>query len=104
MDKKILIIGPGKLGTSLYRFLCDLNIPEPALCGPLSGEYLKSPLLNNNHYHPEIDKILIENHELIFICTQDSKIEAAVNALSKYDLKNKYIIHTSGFHSSELHC
>jgi predicted short-subunit dehydrogenase-like oxidoreductase (DUF2520 family) len=102
MNKNVLIIGPGKLGTSLYRFLREKRSLEPALCGRMPENCLNSPHLNLKNFYSNFNISLIKNNEIIFICTQDRHIRAVAEDLTKFDLNNKYIFHTSGFYSSEL--
>ena len=102
MNKKVLIIGPGKLGTSLYRLLREQEISEPALCGRIPDHCLKSPHLNIENYYSKPNISLIKNHEIVFICTQDRQIKTVVEALTEFDLTNKFLFHTSGFYTSKL--
>ncbi len=88
MDKA-LIIGYGKLGSHLNFALKH------------SGKIEVSGIIRNvkNTKYPS----LVECSNIIFICVQDSKIKSVVRKLSsrEYDLKGKYIFHTSGSLTSE---
>ncbi len=81
MDK-ITIIGFGKLGSHLYY--------------ALKKSRKNISIVRNSRYR--YAKKDIKNSDIIFICTQDSKISSAVKKLSaaSADLKGKFIFHTSG--------
>ncbi len=88
MDK-IAIIGFGKLGSHLYYSLKKNNKTKV------------TAVFKNSR--SKINPSIINNSDIIFICTQDSKISNAVKKLSHktYDLKNKYVYHTSGSLTSD---
>jgi predicted short-subunit dehydrogenase-like oxidoreductase (DUF2520 family) len=88
---KIAIIGYGKLGSHLYFALRKSRMVKVISIIPNSKS--------------KINPLLINQTDIIFICTQDSKISSAVKLLSSksVDLKKKYIFHTSGsLNSDEL--
>ncbi len=88
MDK-IAIIGFGKLGSHLYYALKK----HAAITGVIKN--------SRSRY----DKNIIKKADVIFICTQDSKISSAVKILCSplLSMKGKYVFHTSGsLHSGEL--
>lgn len=89
MDK-IAIIGYGKLGSHLYFALKK------------SGKIKITGIVENSK--SKINPELINQSGVIFICTQDSKISGVVKKLShnSFDLKNKYIFHTSGSLTSDI--
>src|SRR4030095_6485024 len=82
MDK-VLIIGYGKLGSHLYYALKKTR-------------RFKFKIVKNSPSKPNTS--VVNNANIIFICTQDSKIKNAVKKLTagQYLLKNKFICHTSG--------
>lgn len=85
---KILIIGFGKLGSNLYY----------ALKGKKGIQ-----LTAVRSSHEKISAESIEAADMIFICTRDSQIPAAVKqiASSGASLKKKIIFHTSGSLTSD---
>jgi predicted short-subunit dehydrogenase-like oxidoreductase (DUF2520 family) len=86
---RIAIIGSGKLGTHLYYALKKNAV--------ITG-VIKS---SRSRY----DKGIISKADIIFICTQDSKIHSAAGRLVSTGcvLKGKYVFHTSGsLHSGKL--
>lgn len=86
----ISIIGKGKLGSSLFRALKESGKYEVYL----AAENSTTPINTN----------IINQSELIFICTQDRKISDVVKVLfsAKFNLKGKIIYHTSGSLLSDL--
>jgi len=96
----ILIIGAGKLGTSLFRALSGKGYGTVTLAGnkPLPESYASN--LNENQYYSELNNALILSHEIIFICVQDRHIKTVAESLMKFDLKQHFIFHTSGFRTS----
>ncbi len=101
--KNILIIGPGKVGTSLYRALQESRTYRFYLAGehPLS-----SPLSTHIKAEDYIDLSCETAHlqaDLIILTVPDNRInEAAQNAL-KFGHSRTIAVHTSGaFDSSRL--
>ncbi len=88
MDR-IAIIGYGKLGSHLYHAFKK------------SRKVKITGIVKNSRQ--KINPKLIHNSDIIFICTQDSKISNVVKKLihKSYSLKNKYIYHTSGSLTSD---
>lgn len=86
MDKAI-IIGYGKLGSHLYYSLKKM-----------SGIKIIGIVKNSKQTY---SKKLIDNANIIFITTQDSKIKNAVKSLSSFDLSSKIIFHSSGSLTSD---
>lgn len=88
--KNVCIIGYGRLGSHLYYALKS------------TGKYKINTLVKNSII-PLRDED-INNSNIIFICTQDSKIKNAVKKLTSknINLRCKFIYHTSGARSSDL--
>jgi predicted short-subunit dehydrogenase-like oxidoreductase (DUF2520 family) len=81
---KAVIIGYGKLGSHLSYALKKSGKVK------ITGVIKKAK--------SKLSHSLIKNADIIFITTQDSKIKNAVKSLShiSFDLKDKFIFHTSG--------
>jgi predicted short-subunit dehydrogenase-like oxidoreductase (DUF2520 family) len=88
--KNVCIIGYGRLGSHLYYALKD------------TGKYKINALIKNSSSPLNVQDV--NNSNIIFICTQDSKIKTVVNKLAgeKFNLRTKTIYHTSGAHSSDI--
>ncbi|MCI0448921.1 MAG: DUF2520 domain-containing protein [Chlorobi bacterium] len=88
---KIAIIGYGKLGSHLFHSL---------------KKFRKAKVISIiRKSKSKVNPSLINQSDIIFICTQDSEISGAVKSLinKSIDLKKKYIFHTSGsLNSGEL--
>jgi predicted short-subunit dehydrogenase-like oxidoreductase (DUF2520 family) len=87
---KVCIIGFGRLGSHLYYALNK------------SGKFKVSYVVKSSKV--KIDPVKLNASEIIFICTGDSSIQKTAKELisTKYNLKGKYIFHTSGAHHSGL--
>jgi len=97
--KSILIIGPGKLGTSLYRALSESGCYNARLAGPAEFKIDKKTAEN---YTPEIDGESIAKAEIIFITVPDDNITQVKDELLKFNLSGRVVLHTSGASSSGL--
>ena len=88
--KNVCIIGYGRLGSHLYYALKE------------TGKYKINALNKNSSIPLNVEHVNSSN--IIFICTQDSKIKDAAKKLTnkKFNLRSKIIYHTSGAHSSDL--
>lgn len=87
-NKRITVIGFGKTGSHLYYALKKTGYYAAAI-----RKHLKTA-----------DSKRIESSDVIFICTQDSKIKEVVKTLSNksFNLKEKIIIHCSGALTSKI--
>jgi len=89
MNINILIIGFGKTGSHLYY--------------ALKSSKLKPKLSTVKNSRQRLSFKKLNEADIIFICTEDDKISAAVKKLAaaKTDLRGKIIAHTSGVYSSD---
>lgn len=87
---QIAIIGFGKLGSHLYHSLIRTR------------KFEVRPVIR--HSSTKMDAKDFNKCRTIFICTEDSAIASTAASMleKKIDLKDKYIFHTSGAHSSDL--
>lgn len=83
----IAIIGFGNLGSHLYHALKN------------SGKVNITGIVKTGRNR--IPPAAVNNTDVIFITTQDTKIRTAVKSLAKFKLKGKYIYHTSGSLTSD---
>lgn len=105
MNKRIYIIGAGKVGSAFafelssigfhVNFLTDRN---PENLEKVSKKLI--PLISSE----SVDKNFIESSDIIFICVQDRFIKTVLKEIfdSGADTAGKYFIHTSGSESSAL--
>jgi len=92
--KNILIVGCGKLGSSLYRVL-----KEKALYQINSIDPEKSCTEN---MHPQLSAELVSLAQVIFVCVPDEAIKNVASTLTQFTLTDKVIVHTSGAHPAKL--
>ncbi|MGH2574200.1 MAG: Rossmann-like and DUF2520 domain-containing protein [Ignavibacteria bacterium] len=87
---KVTIIGFGNLGSHLFYALKK------------SGKYSINYTVKNSKV--KINKEKINQSDIIFITTQDSKIKKVVNQLKgkSINLRNKFVFHTSGALASDI--
>ncbi len=101
----IYIFGAGKVGTSLAAQFQAVSIPIIGLltrnrkkCQTLTYHFPETPI------DQKIDESKIRKAQIILITVQDDNLSAAVNQLVNLpvSLEQKFILHTSGSHSSQL--
>ncbi|MBS1493933.1 MAG: DUF2520 domain-containing protein [Bacteroidetes bacterium] len=105
--RKIYIIGAGKVGSSfVYEFIkkkYSINfVSERNLTKQKS--FAKDLKKNKIQCSAEVNSEFLDGADVVFIMTQDSKIESVVDEIKnhKIDLKNKLFIHISGSLSSDI--
>ncbi len=96
--KNILILGAGKVGTSLNIALRSTGYGNVDIKGR-QGEMASKA---GADYLDELSDELLTRAELIFICVQDSKITDTVKELRRFNLSGKRIVHTSGASDSQI--
>ena len=96
------IIGAGKVGVSLGRYLSGLDYTN------LVGYYSRSldssayaAKVTNSGKFTSIEK-LIEKSNVILITTPDDQISEIWSTISKFSIQNKIVCHCSGSLSSEI--
>ena len=92
----VLIIGAGRVGTSLYRVLSEKTNYTAKLFDIHFSRLIDQNLLNPGDKVKLLTEASLINVGMIFICTQDDAIENVVSHLSQFDLKDKYVLHTAG--------
>ena len=101
MNKNILFIGAGKLGTTLANALSEKGFTIPFF---YSKEFPddKKDCLPNTRFINELNKENFNNIEIIIITVPDEKIEQVVERLESYDINwvGKIVMHSSGCLSS----
>ncbi len=92
--KSILIIGCGKLGSSLYRALKNnpsyrVQITDQ---NPEAADFLNDPA----EFVATLSAEMIQNTDIIFIVVPDDAIVQVVSGLKPFSLKQTIVVHTSG--------
>ncbi|RMH61682.1 MAG: DUF2520 domain-containing protein [Calditrichaeota bacterium] len=94
--KRFLIIGSGRLGTSLYRFL-DTHFPGSALIlGRKEKNLFSSQYLTPGDYTNFLDINMVSSLEAIFITVPDDYIKEASRKLLLFYQRQRVIVHMSG--------
>jgi len=100
--KNLLIIGYGKLGSSLFTALQDQK-KYHLMVHDKDGSIPEGPAtLRTDIYQTEINQSIVSHTDMIIISVPDDNIDQVVKGLSKFNLKQTLVIHTSGVHSSNL--
>ncbi len=98
----VLIIGAGRLGTSLYR-----AIKESTKSRVLIKTNRTRTTVNNSNVSQNDRTATLNEHALndvtgIILTVQDTEIPNIVGELQPFNLNDKWVIHTSGVETSEL--
>jgi predicted short-subunit dehydrogenase-like oxidoreductase (DUF2520 family) len=102
IDKKVCIIGFGKVGTSVaYEFtdigydIQDIIISKTSHTNKLQNEA-------NWKYSSAINSKIIQRNNIFVFCLKDDNLQKYITKLKKYDFKEKYLLHTSGILTSNI--
>lgn len=97
----ILIIGAGKVGTALAGALQNQNTLHLKLYD-IAAQTEHWPADFPPFYGGVLKKQLIDEAQLIMISVSDDAIPAVTEKLLNFNLRQKHVLHTSGFHTSGL--
>ena len=92
---KIGFIGPGKVGVSLGRYFTHKGITLSGFYGRNIETTIEAVNITKSKFYDSIQEI-IKDSDILFITTPDDTISIIDRELSKFDLNNKSICHTSG--------
>lgn len=92
---KIGFIGPGKVGVSLGRYFTHKGITLSGFYGRNTETTLEAVNITKSKFYDNIQEI-IKDSDILFITTPDDTISIIDRELSKFNLNNKSICHTSG--------
>lgn len=101
---KIGIIGGGRAGASIAKYISLKNLPQYCLSGFYSrtyGKALESANFCNTKAYTSLTD-LVKSSDTLFIATQDSEIGNVWECIDKSLIKNKFIGHFSGSLSSDV--
>lgn len=96
MQKKILIIGAGNVGTSLYRLLSEFYPGKVHLYGRKEAIRATFSYLKEEDYSNFLTVDLMSGIDVIFLTVPDDYIKEASRLIHLYPLSGKRIFHTSG--------
>jgi predicted short-subunit dehydrogenase-like oxidoreductase (DUF2520 family) len=100
---KIGFIGPGKVGVSLGRYFTHKGIKLSGFYGRNIKTTIEAANITKSKFYDNIQDIVKES-DILFITTPDDMISIIDRELSKFDLNNKSICHTSGSLKSNVLC
>jgi len=92
----MIIIGCGKLGSSLYRALSGASRFRPYMVSPEPYADVKSRYLPHKYYSNYVSAEMLREADIVFIAVHDQAIPLVRQNLSAYELDGKVILHTSG--------
>jgi len=100
---KIGFIGTGKVGVSLGRYFTHKGIELSGFYGRNEKTTIEAANITKSKFYNNIHDIIKESN-ILFITTPDDMISIIDRELSKFDLNNKSICHTSGSLKSNVLC
>lgn len=100
---KIGFIGPGKVGVNLGRYFTHKGLDLSGFYGKNIKNTTKAAIITKSKFYENIQDIIKES-DILFITTPDDIISIIDYELSKFDLKNKSICHSSGSLKSNVLC
>jgi predicted short-subunit dehydrogenase-like oxidoreductase (DUF2520 family) len=100
--QSVLIIGAGKVGTSLYRALKKTGDYKVYLYDVENPTLLDEKYLNKSDHWGTISDQDIRTIDFIFITAPDDRIIHITEKLRNFSLTGKFIVHTAGCYDSEI--
>lgn len=100
---KIGFIGPGKVGVNLARYFTQKDITVSGFYGNNINSTKEAVNITKSKFYENIEEI-IKDSDILFITTPDDIISIIDTKLSKFNLNNKSICHTSGSIKSNVLC
>ena len=95
-DKRFLIVGPGNVGTSLYRLL-DHHYPGTVqLYGRVEANQFQSQYVAEGDYSNFLTMEMVARLEVIFVAVPDDYIREATRKLLLFKQRGRVVLHTSG--------
>lgn len=98
---KIGIIGAGKVGFSIGKYLKNKNINVIGYFSRNENSSLEASIFTNTKNYLDI-KSLVKESDTIIVSTPDDQIKDVWNQIKKMSIKNKIICHLSGSLSSNI--
>ncbi|KGJ50534.1 hypothetical protein KD33_00565 [Clostridium sp. NCR] len=95
------IIGAGKMGFSLGKYLKENNINLVGYYSKSEHSSKEASTFTNTKQYVKLEN-LVQDSDVILITTQDSQIKTVWENLISFPINNKIICHLSGAKSSEI--
>lgn len=94
-------IGAGKVGVSLGKYLTTHRIELSGYYSSNLNDSKSAANFTNSKAYFTLEE-LVNNAQILLLTVPDNKIECVWNDISKFNIKNKVICHTSGSISSKI--
>lgn len=98
---KIGIIGAGRVGYSLGKYLVNHNYDLMGYFSRTIDNAKDASIFTNTECYESLME-LIKSCDILFLTVNDDSIKGVIDELKEYDLKGKIICHTSGVHTSDI--
>lgn len=98
---KIGIIGAGRVGFSLGKYLVNHNYDLMGYFSKTKESSLNASIFTNTECYESLCEI-IKACNILFLCVNDDSIKNVVDELKNYNLSDKIICHTSGSNTSDI--
>lgn len=99
--KNLLVIGAGKLGTSLFRAAKEKTTFKPILAGRKPFSSINSSIVSPGEYRTGISAADLSAAQVIIISVDDDQLGRVIDILQLQDVADKLFLHTAGAMSSE---
>ncbi|MEY8391328.1 Rossmann-like and DUF2520 domain-containing protein [Lachnospiraceae bacterium 45-W7] len=100
-DMKIGIIGAGKVGTTMGKYIADHGGTVSGFYSRTAGSGQEAAQFAGTKYYTSLDS-LIEGSDTLFITTTDGAIKTVWDCIATRNVKGKVICHFSGSLSSDI--
>ena len=98
---KIGIIGAGKVGCSIGKYLTEHGFSVAGYCSKSKKSVEEAATFTNTKAYDSLAELVAES-TILFLTTPDGALESVWNELKKESIQNKIVCHFSGSLSSDL--
>lgn len=98
---KIGIIGAGKVGTTMGKYIADHGGTVIGFCSRTGSSGQEAARFTGTKYYTSLDSLL-EGSDTLFITTTDGAIKTVWDCITTRNVKGKVICHFSGSLSSDI--
>ena len=98
---KIGLIGAGKVGFSMGKYLIERGVEVSGYYSSRSESAKEAAIFTKTRYYESI-KAIVEASDTLFLTVPDGKIREVYSEIIQTDIKDKCLVHLSGALSSEV--
>lgn len=98
---KIGIIGAGRLGVTMGKYLRDAGLPVVGFYNKTKEHAIEAAKFTDTNYFSDLEK-LVQASDTLFVATPDGVIAEIWDCIASYDLTGKIVCHFSGSLSSHV--